>query len=724
MSDTATIADSQYQDDVEMPETTTLPTTLGPQRGTPQHRAASALGQLPEQQRGTVPTTPEPKRTKTQSSVNAEVDNYEKLTKFAKEFSVALHTRATVAEQMTMRLDNLRTTFVDAVAALGATYEKELRESNANYRALTSEITSNAVQFLRIPIDNEDYLAGRDFNELIFHLLKDLGTDHEPTWMTDFSRQQRKVATTLKSNLEHKYTTHCQVLAETALHADFLQTVKDHFQMDYEHKVRMEKQTIMNQLSGGCTIHVDRGVIITNLITIGKDKKIQLQNVRTPALALHRSEDKHLQQVQHTFVTNQQQRAHLSPAKKHPVEQLLRGRPDCAGNFIEPNGTWPEFVHTAINTRFKTSITQERLTFALTPLPDRARDGLSKDNLVKTMLDYPDEHSHYDSPLETERAMLMTTGNLVHSAYKTVTTNNSKGETNNFNFFVDDNLFYFVMNGSELEQLLLWNMIPSNCTWFSPMNLNYTYHEACRHYAALMNENYESEVDWLYVVSIKLYQKNFLSEFNRHYSEWNSYVGRGLVYQLRTRELATMTVVEYTGRDFKAYRNYLNTLQDYWWDHTALIGLADLEKNNALAHALLNCKTSGKFAEYYQNNRFVVDNVLGESLLNFMDKDAKSNLETILRKEVDLGKATPTGKKTTRPDFGGIQASVTEKNSIAWLLRKYKEKLEDDLLREQPAETPMPTTEAMYASHNGQYFPRMEGDFCVLDPASSTGALG
>ena len=36
----------------------------------------------------------------------------------------------------------------------------------------------------------------------------------------------------------------------------------------------------------------------------------------------------------------------------------------------------------------------------------------------------------------------------------------------------------------------------------------------------------------------------------------------------------------------------------------------------------------------------------------------------------------------------------------------------------------MPTTEAMYATHNGQYFPRMEGEYCVLDPASSTGSLG
>ena len=472
MSDTATIADSQYQDDVEMPQTTTLPTTLGPQRGTPQHRAASALGQLPGQ--SAVPTTPEPKRTKMQAQVNAEVDNYEKLTKFAKEFSDSLRARETVAELMTTRLDNLRTTFVDAVTALGATYEKELTESNANYRALTSEITSNVVQYLRIPLDNNERLAHLDFNELIFHLLQDFGTANEPTWMRDFSRQQRKVAATLKSNLEHKYTTHCQVIAETALHADFLQKVKDNFQVDYEHKVKMEKQTIMNQLSGGCTIHVDRGVIITNLMTIGVDKKIQLQNVRTPALALHRSEDRNLQQVQHTFVGKQQQLAHLSPAKKHPVEQLLRGRPDCAGNFIASNGTWPEFVDTAIKTRFNAQVTPERLTFELTPLPDRANEGLSKENLVKTMLDYPDKHSHYESPLETERAMLMTTGNIVHSAYETVTTHNYKGETNNFDYIVDDNLFYFMMTGSELEQLLLWNMIPSNCTWFTPMNLNYT----------------------------------------------------------------------------------------------------------------------------------------------------------------------------------------------------------------------------------------------------------
>ena len=39
-----------------------------------------------------------------------------------------------------------------------------------------------------------------------------------------------------------------------------------------------------------------------------------------------------------------------------------------------------------------------------------------------------------------------------------------------------------------------------------------------------------------------------------------------------------MTVIEFTGKDFKAYRDYLNNLQDHWGDHTALIGLKDIEK--------------------------------------------------------------------------------------------------------------------------------------------------
>ena len=108
-----------------------------------------------------------------------------------------------------------------------------------------------------------------------------------------------------------------------------------------------------------------------------------------------------------------------------------------------------------------------------------------------------------------------------------------------------------------------------------------------------------------------------------------------------------------------------------------------------------------------------------------MDQEVKNNLETILRTDTDLGKATTTGKKTTKPNFGGIQTSITEKNSIAWLLRKYQEKLEDEVLREQPEETSMPTTESMYATHNGEYFPRTDGEWHVLDPASnSCGSLG
>ena len=103
-----------------------------------------------------------------------------------------------------------------------------------------------------------------------------------------------------------------------------------------------------------------------------------------------------------------------------------------------------------------------------------------------------------------------------------------------------------------------------------------------------------------------------------------------------------------------------------------------------------------------------------------MDQEVKSNLEAILRTGTDLGKATTTGKKTTKPNFGGIQTSITERNSIAWLIRKYREKLEDEVLREQPEETSMPTTQSMYATHNGQYFPRTDGEYTVLDPVSYT----
>ena len=184
-----------------------------------------------------------------------------------------------------------------------------------------------------------------------------------------------------------------------------------------------------------------------------------------------------------------------------------------------------------------------------------------------------------------------------------------------------------------------------------------------------------------------------------------------------------MTVIEFTGKDFKAYRDYLNNLQDHWWDHTALIGLKDIEKNNMLVHALLSCKTAGKFAEYYYNNRFVVDKMLGDSLLNFVDQEVKSNLKTIL----ETPDATMLGKKydrTKKPDFGGIQTSVSEKNAINWILEKHAQKLEDEILRAQPEETSMPTTDSMYASIDGQYYPRLDGDFLVLDPATSSGALG
>ena len=67
---------------------------------------------------------------------------------------------------------------------------------------------------------------------------------------------------------------------------------------------------------------------------------------------------------------------------------------------------------------------------------------------------------------------------------------------------------------------------------------------------------------------------------------------------------------------------------------------------------------------------------------------------------------------------------MTEKNSINWLLQQYEQKLEDEILRAQPEETSMPTTDSMYASIDGQYYPRMDGDFMVLDPATSSGSFG
>ena len=130
----------------------------------------------------------------------------------------------------------------------------------------------------------------------------------------------------------------------------------------------------------------------------------------------------------------------------------------------------------------------------------------------------------------------------------------------------------------ELHQMIVHNMIPPNGTWFKPYDLNYSGHEATRHYVALWNENYEGEVDYLYLCSMKLVQKKFLKEFNRHYVEFNSFVDKDLVYQILPRELVTLTVVEYTGKDFRDYKNYLNELEDRWWDNTALVGLKDIEK--------------------------------------------------------------------------------------------------------------------------------------------------
>ena len=45
-------------------------------------------------------------------------------------------------------------------------------------------------------------------------------------------------------------------------------------------------------------------------------------------------------------------------------------------------------------------------------------------------------------------------------------------------------------------------------------------------------------------------------------------------------------------------------------------------------------------------------------------------------------------------------------------------------MKTSPEETPLPETETMYTKLNGEYYPRDDSGFTVINPASSSTALG
>jgi len=64
----------------------------------------------------------------------------------------------------------------------------------------------------------------------------------------------------------------------------------------------------------------------TEVITIGNQRAIYLQNFRVPSDSLHRPEDALLQREQRGSVQEQQNKFHYSAAKRHPIEFTFRER--------------------------------------------------------------------------------------------------------------------------------------------------------------------------------------------------------------------------------------------------------------------------------------------------------------------------------------------------------------------------------------------------------------
>ena len=140
-----------------------------------------------------------------------------------------------------------------------------------------------------------------------------------------------------------------------------------------------------------------------------------------------------------------------------------------------------------------------------------------------------------------------------------------------------------------------------------------------------------------------------------------------------------------------------------------------------LAHALLNCKTAGKFALYYYNHKEVVDGLLGQPLVDYLDEEAMKNLKQILKTN---NVVRDLNHRMKRGDYSNIETSVAEKNSIKYIMEQYTKKLENDLMKTTPNETSMPETDSMYTRLGADYYPREDFGFTVIDPATSSVAMG
>jgi hypothetical protein len=690
----------------------------------------SALGELPKQP--AVPTTPEPqpKKAKTPMELTGEADHYGPLLKDVQNFLQATRARKELGEDMTHQLNQRREDFADAIEALAISYKEDLSKANADFRATTEEITTSMVQYFNIPVeDPRNGFTHIDRRELVYYLLKDFGAENkqgpnEPGWMWNFTKPQRKAAAILKTNLENSYASHCVTLAMTHMHADFLEKVKDDYKQDYDCKVRDACQTIINQILGGVDVQTDKRIVITKVITIGTERAIYLQTCRVASDALHRPEDAHLQKVQRTFVQEQQNKFHLSSPKRHSIEQTFRtdyyyDLPHNLRVHTIPNGTWKALIKANIEFRFNLQNTPTRTQKILAPM-----ENLDADRLIRNLIDFPKDHEHYSKAPDTERMMLISTGKLLHAPFQKATVQ-LPTRVIQYDFRVSEELYYFMMNGSELYQMIVHNILPSEGTFFKPYNLNWTYHEAARHYTALWNDDYERRSDYVYLCFIRLDHPKYLQEFNRHYVEYNDFVGKNFVYQLLPRELVTLGVVEYTGKEFDNYRQYINGLNDYWWDHTALIGLADIGKNYALVHALLNCGRAGKFAEYYMSNKLVIDQTIEGLLVDYIDEEAQRNLTSILTVKgyVDVvEKTTYNGCKT----YTRIQTTIEQKKAINWILTMYEKKLKDDVKKKtSTTDTPLPEKDVMYSKiEDDWFFAESLTTETLIDPGCASTSLG
>ena len=133
-----------------------------------------------------------------------------------------------------------------------------------------------------------------------------------------------------------------------------------------------------------------------------------------------------------------------------------------------------------------------------------------------------------------------------------------------------------------------------------------------------------------------------------------------------------MGAIEYTGENWQRYMNYINGLDDTFWDHTSLAGLKDFEKNPSLVNSVLNYSDGAKVLAYYENNKLIVDRTIRGQVVDYVDDASLKSLKELRTDNVKQHPSNIIGNVRVRSnpiDLACLGRHIVEMRRIGQVLR-------------------------------------------------------